>query len=214
MKKCVAMLMTLVLSFSLSITTFAKEEDNTDVYEVIKDNIDLERYTVYEIDSDEIPDDVVPLEFDTVDEAIDWVQALDATTVTTYSDFWGQLGYDPKGQVGFVEMAAMPSGSGSITLTVKYDVEGLSAQVVTAEHYFEYSNHKVVDWEVYTKVTGIGLATFKPNYKKLERHDIDTADQYFGVCVGDLGYYISVAGQNLGVFEQLELTQGLYYHHG
>lgn len=214
MKKCVALLMTLVLSFSLSITTFAKEEDNTDVCEVIKENIDLERYTVYEVDSDEIPDDVAPLEFDTVDEAIDWVQTLDAATVTTYSDYWDQLGYDFKGDVGYVNMAPIPSGSGSTTLTVTYDVPGLSAQVVTAEHYFEYSNHKVVDWEVYTKVTGIGLATFKPNYRKLERHDVDTADQYFGVCVGDLGYYISVGGQNIGVFEQLELTQGLYYYHG
>lgn len=208
MKKVISVLLVMATMLSFTVSAFASDAG---IVAQIEAGIDRDRFTVCQLSEEDVPNQTVPIKFDSVEEAIDWVNSLEKPSLQARIDV---PGHEWKGDVGWLGMAPIPSGSGSKTYTLEYEVPGLSAQVVTAEHYFEYANNRVVDWAVYTETNGIGLITFKETYTHLERHDVDYARQYFGVCVGDLGYYISVGGANIGIYEQLELTQGLYYHLG
>jgi len=48
--------------------------------------------------------------------------------------------------------------------------------------------------------------TASSTYEKLERHDVSGWVRFFGVCVGNLGYYLEIGGVPIGVYEALELT--------
>ena len=113
-------------------------------------------------------------------------------------------------QVGWVSYSSMPSGTGSTKKYNSYDVPGLTAQTVDATHYFEYSNKKVTKCTGSAKIGGLGLATFKTTYAELEKYGNGSVYNYYSVVKGDLGYYISVGGVNVGIYEDLELTYCLY----
>ena len=102
-------------------------------------------------------------------------------------------------QVGWVSYSSMPSGTGSTKKYNSYDVPGLTAQTVDATHYFEYSNKKVTKCTGSAKIGGLGLATFKTTYAELEKYGNGSVYNYYSVVKGDLGYYISVGGVNVGI---------------
>ena len=198
---------------TLSVPAFATYS-GTSVAKQIEAGIDTERFTVQEIESGNVPDNVVAMEFDTVEEAVAWVNSL-SEIIPQVKAQSSIPGYEWKGDVGWLGSAPIPEDEwGTITYALEYEVPGLSAQVVTADHYFEYENNKVVDWSVYTEISGIGLATYNQTYDHLEKVDTGYSMHYVGSCVGYLGYYISVGGTNIGVYEQLELSHSLYHYYG
>ncbi len=213
MKKVLSIILCCALLCTLSVPAFAAYSGRS-VVKQIEAGINADRFTVKEIEAADVPDDVVVMEFDTAKEAVAWINSLSEVIPQTKIDSVIP-GYEQKGDVGWVEASPIPDdGWGTITYSMEYEVPGMSAQVVTAEHYFEYEDNKVIDWSVYTEISGIGLATYDQTYDHLEKVDTGYSMHYIGSCVGDLGYYISVGGTNIGVYEQLELTHSLYYYYG
>lgn len=228
MKKVLSVLLVTVMLLSMSVPAFAAEisvnnaPSNTEsIIENISANIDPERFTLEYVD--EIPNGVTPIEFDSWEDAVIWINSnlgSQSQTVTenqsntpataAYTSIFPGENYEEKGDIGRITYYGIPEGSGSYSGIVEYDVTGLSAQTVEAHHYFEYSNDEVTDWSVYTSISGFGLATYSVTYEKLERHDVPDWRRYFGVCVGNLGYYIEVSGVPIGVYQALELTYVLY----
>ena len=97
----------------------------TNIIESISSHIDTTRFSVELLDS--IPDGVVPLKFDTWEDATQWINSLNPTqkfehenksTISPYaiieSVFDGE-NYDFKGDVGWVVFSSLPSGSGSVS---------------------------------------------------------------------------------------------------
>ena len=213
MKKVLSIILCCALLCTLSVPAFAAYSGRS-VVKQIEAGINADRFTVKEIEAADVPDDVVVMEFDTAKEAVAWINSLSEVIPQTKIDSVIP-GYEQKGDVGWVEASPIPDdGWGTITYSMEYEVPGMSAQVVTSEHYFEYEDNKVIDWSVYTEISGIGLATYDQTYDHLEKVDTGYSMHYIGSCVGDLGYYISVGGTNIGVYEQLELTHSLYYYYG
>lgn len=215
MKKLLSVCLSLLLVISLTIPAMASDVDsNSDLVEKISQKIDMSRFTVEHVD--EIPAGVTPIIFDNWEDAADWLNSLEQiklvdnaspSYMSTYDfQLWPDENYEFKGDVGSISYFWIPDGSGSYSDSMEYAVPGLSAQTVTANHYFEYSNGKVTDWSVYTNISGLGLATYSSTYEKLERHDVSGWVRFFGVCVGNLGYYLEIGGVPIGVYEALELT--------
>lgn len=217
MKRLVSFGLSLVMVFSLAVPVLAVDtKAEADTIEKISAEIDTSRFTVEYVD--EVPSDVTPLKFDNWEDAANWINGLNqiktfnvneqdgVSTHDLITSLWPDENYDFKGDVGSLTFSWIPDGAGSHSGTMEYEVPGLSAQKVTAKHYFEYSNGRVTDWSVYTDISGLGLATYSRTYEKLERHDVSGWRRYFGVCVGNLGYYLEISGVPVGVYEALELT--------
>lgn len=217
MKKLLSLAISLCMIFSLDVPALAADVGtDSELVEKISAEIDTSRFTVEYVD--EIPDGVTPLAFDNWEDAVDWINSLEQirdyhgndnegiSTHQVIESLWPDENYDFKGDIGRIWFSWVPDGSGSYSDKIVYDVPGLSAQTVTAHHYFEYSYGRVTDWSVYVDIGGLGLATYSKTYEKLERHDVSGWRRYFGVCVGNLGYYLEVSGVPLGFYEALELT--------
>lgn len=180
------------------------------LYENITSSIDP-RLTVEVLE--EIPDGVIPKAFESWEKAVEWINSLNLEPPKTRAvqlNFFPNENYVPRGEIGNIGYTPMPSGSGTITHTQTYDLPGLSAQTVRADHYFEYKNGTVTDWSVYVNISGLGFSTYQNTYKKLEVHDLGKWKRYFGVCAGNLGVFVSIGGVPVGVYQVLELTHVLY----
>lgn len=197
------------------VTTFAATTDAEVVAAVneMEASVSYDGFEIKVVDS--IPENVIPKSFNTWEEATDWVNALGNEFESRQRSMYrgaGELndGFEYTGDVGWVSYSSMPSGTGSTKKYNSYDVPGLTAQTVDATHYFEYSNKKVTKCTGSAKIGGLGLATFKTTYAELEKYGNGSVYNYYSVVKGDLGYYISVGGVNVGIYEDLELTYCLY----
>ena len=83
-KKYLALLLTCVLMFSMSIQVSASNNGDS-ISEIMENEIeastilDEDDYTVCEITADEIPENVVPLQFDTIEEAMAYLEEYEMT---------------------------------------------------------------------------------------------------------------------------------------
>ena len=205
---CVAMLLSL-LSISGYATSVNSERN------ILYDNIVSSVSPNVEVEVlEEIPDGIVPLSFDSWEDAVQFINSVRSVvpygeTTEFYSPFPDE-NYVAKGDIGRIGFYGITSRTGSKTFNLTYDVPGLSAQTITANHYFEYKSGRVTDWSVNVNISGIGFSSYTNTYKKLERHDLAKYYRYFGVCVGNFGIYINVGGVPIGAYLPLELTQVLY----
>lgn len=168
---------------------------------------------------DSVPNNVISKKFDTWEEALIWIEQLDAevektekTPLVTSFSTPGLLndGFEMIGDYGWCAYSSMPSGTGSVRKYNSFNVPGASAQTVNASYYFNYGNGKVTNSSGAATISGLGLATFSINYNNLEQYGAFFSPNYYHIIRGNLGYYINVNGVDIGVYKLLELDYCLW----
>ncbi|MDW8800709.1 hypothetical protein P8V03_06025 [Clostridium sp. A1-XYC3] len=104
-------------------------------------------------------------------------------------------------QVAYTNLPS--SGTGTVSGTVKWNVPGASAQVVTSGHYFNYSNAQVTDSSRGSYISGVGIANWQEYYSGMTH---PTSNAWNSTIRGKCGYFISVGGQTVGMSNLVELT--------
>lgn len=171
-----------------------------------------------------LPDNVTSKKFDTWDEAFAWLNQINTEIknqnskvdsrylMYTTSSTPGLLhdGFEIIGEIGSCGYAAMPTGTGSVRKYNSYSVPGASAQTVDANYYFEFRDKTVTTVTGDANISGIGLATYSVTYNELEQYGPFFAPNFYKIIRGNLGYYITVGGVNIGYYQVLELDYCLY----
>lgn len=176
----------------------------------------VNEYNGYRVEvAETLPENVIPKEFDTWEEAKIWINNLRAASdsrqiMTLASPGALDDGFLLTGDLGGAMYERIPSGTGTCKRFYDYEVGGLSAQTIESSHYFEYSNKKVTKCTSSANISGFGLCTWRTTYSELEKYGNGSTYNYYSVLKGDLGYFITVGGVNVGLYEEIELTYCLY----
>lgn len=223
MKRIVKIILSLSLVLSLFASTTAFAEDNTisDANEFT--SIVNDQYGVNAEIKESVPENVVPKEFDTWEEALAWIGQVEAeidannskvnALMSTSSSFTNILndGFEFTGDVGSVKYSSMPTNaSGTLQKSNTYSVPGTSAQTVKATYYFEYSKLAVTSSSASASISGVGISTYSTTYSQLQKVGSSPIYNYYHVLKGNVGYFISVAGQVIGFSDVLELDYCIY----
>lgn len=208
-----------VIGSFLSTNILSVWAGTTDGYvQRLKEAADYDEFTIEVVD--EVPENVIPKEFDTIEEAEAWIQDLASEykvkglVQTLGNEGILNDGFEFRGDTGSCMYDALPGGTSTFTGTNSYDVEGLSAQTITGTFYFEYSNYQVTNSNSSYKISGAGAASFNPTYQALEKYGVYPLYNFYNIMLGDLGYFINVGGVDVGVYHQLELDYCLYTFNG
>lgn len=157
---------------------------------------------------DEIPSDVQALEFETWEEAYNFInekhqEVVESNATTNFKT--ARAFSLPNWTAPTTDKATCRlfyiSGTGSKEVTVEFAIPGFSAQTVTTNHYVEYTNQKINNHSRGSYISGIGLCNWAQTYSGLQRENKWAKS----IVRGKIGYFISVNGQSIGITETLEL---------
>ncbi len=190
-----------------SITTGTKITKPTTVNEFLNSDVGKQFHaTVIK----EIPENVKVMHFNTYDEAYNFMKSIgkefDSKFIKASPNKSASVirGIGEGVDYYQVAFANLPSyGVGTTSGTVKWNVPGASAQVVTSGHYFNYSNGSVTDSSRGSYISGAGIANWQEYYSGLTH---PSSNAWNSTIKGRCGYFISVGGQNIGMSNRVELT--------
>lgn len=168
-----------------------------------------------------VPNNVIPKEFETWEEALVWIKQLDveienenqnnkATFSTNSTPGLLHDGFEMIGQYGSCGYTSMPSYSGSTSKYNSYNIPGASAQTVNAAYYFLFSNSVITSSSASASISGVGLATYDVTYNALEQYGPFYAPNFYRIIRGTMGYYLNIGGVNIGYYKSLELDYCLW----